>query len=82
MSKRENEISFLKHQVGSLERSILICYTFVPKARELRNTISELKHEVSCFVMVIVNREMCFKTLICVLTLDIICAAEKGHSRE
>lgn len=46
MSKRDNEISFLKHQVGSLERSILICYTFVPKSRELRNTISELKHEL------------------------------------
>ncbi|KAI5066519.1 hypothetical protein GOP47_0019143 [Adiantum capillus-veneris] len=46
MSKRENEISFLKHQAGSLERSILICYTFVPKARELRNTISDLKHEL------------------------------------
>ncbi|MCO5562573.1 hypothetical protein L7F22_016200 [Adiantum nelumboides] len=46
MSKRENEISFLKHQVGSLERSILICYTFVPKAREFRNMISDLKHEL------------------------------------
>ncbi|KAH7432378.1 hypothetical protein KP509_07G019700 [Ceratopteris richardii] len=46
MSKRENEISFLKHQVGSLVRSILICYTFVPKAIELRNTIRDLKHEL------------------------------------